>query len=112
MRLETEIAMNDGGPYEMEAAVAALDALHSALTDDLEELETRIRMEAHSIIFAPVQDTPRMTQYHEARTALHSALASIAEVLGWIQWKSEEEPDGELAVALSPLPTSGGYWIH
>jgi chromosome segregation ATPase len=101
MRLETEIAMNDGDPYEMDAAVAALDALHSALTDDLEELEARIRTEDHSI-----------TQYQEARTSLHSALASIAEVLGWIQWKTEEEPDGELAVALLPLPTSGGYLIH
>ena len=113
MRLETEIAMNNGDPYEMDAAVAALDALHAALTDDLEELEARIRMEDHSIILAePVQDTSRMAEYHEARTALLSALASIAEVLGWIQWKSEDEPDGELAVALLPLPTSGGYLIH
>lgn len=91
--------MNNGDPYEMDAAVAALDALHSALTDDLEELEARIRMEDPS-------------KYHEARTALHSALASIAEVLGWIHWKSEDEPDGELAVALLPPPTSGGYLIH
>jgi hypothetical protein len=113
MRLETEIAMNNGDPYEVDAAVAALDALHAALTDDLAELEARIRMEDHSIhLAAPVQDTPQMSQYHEARTALHSALASIAEVLGWIQWKTEDEPDGELAVALLPRPTSGGYLVH
>jgi hypothetical protein len=113
MRLETEIAMKNGDHYETDAVVAALDALHSALTDDLEELEARIRAEDHSIILAaPVQDVPPMTQYHEARTALHSALASIAEVVGWIQWKTEDEPDGELAVALLPRPTSGGYLIH
>jgi hypothetical protein len=101
MRLETEIAMKNGDQYEMDAVVAALDALHSALTNDLEELEARIRTEDRST-----------TQYHEARTSLHSALASIAEVLGWIQWKTEDEPDGELAAALLPLPTSGGYLIH
>lgn len=105
--------MNNGDHYEMDAVLAALDALHSALTDDLEDLEARIRMEDHSImIAAPVEDTPRMTEYHEARTALHSALASIAEVLAWIHWKSEDEPDGELAVAHLPRPTSGGYLIH
>jgi hypothetical protein len=97
----------------MDAVVAALEALHSALTDDLEELEARIRKEDHSILFsASAQDTPQMSEYSEARTSLHSALASIAEVLGWIQWKTEDEPDGELAVALLPLPTSGGYLVH
>jgi predicted nucleic acid-binding Zn-ribbon protein len=97
--------------YETEDAVEVLDALHSALTSDLQDLETRIAaLDAGAN--AATQDRQAMAQYRDARTALHSGLASIAEVLGWIEWKTEQEPDGEVAVAVQPLPTLRGYLVH
>lgn len=97
--------------YDADDVESALHVLHSALTDDLEELEARIRS-ASQTVAGPAQADPAISEYHVARTALHSGLASIAEVLGWIQWKTEDEPDGEVAVALQPLPTLRGCSIH
>lgn len=102
----------DREPYDADDVEAALHVLHSALTDDLEVLEARIRAVARTMTAVPTQAEPEMSEYHAARTALHSGLVSIAEVLGWIQWKTEEEPDGEVAVALQPLPTLRGCSIH
>lgn len=106
--------MNDENSYDMDDAIAAMQALHAALTYDLEEVETKIRALGHSITIEPVNtpDADEVAKYYEARTGLHSGLASIAEVLAWIEWKTEEEPEGEVAVATQPLPTLRGYSIH
>jgi hypothetical protein len=96
-------AMNEES-YDMDDAVAAIEALHDALTSDLEELETRIRALGDS--------NPEVSEYVEARASLHSGLASIAEVLAWIQLKTEEDPEGDVAVALQPLPKLRGCVIH
>lgn len=106
------IVMNDGESYDMDDAVAALQALHAALTCDLEELETKILALGYSTIVASMPDNQKIAEYHEARAALHSGLSSIAEVLAWIQWKTEEDPEGDVAVAIQPLPTLRGYSIH
>jgi Mg2+ and Co2+ transporter CorA len=98
--------------YDMDDAVAAIEALHDALTSDLEELETRIRALGHSILLVPESDNPEVSEFFEARASLHSGLASIAEVLAWIQLKTEEDPEGEVATALQPLPKLRGCVIH
>lgn len=98
--------------YDMDDAVAAIEALHEALTSDLEEVEMRIRAQAHSIVLVPEPDNLEISGYYEARTSLHSGLASIAEVLAWIQLKTEDDPEGDVAVALQPLPKVRGYVIH
>jgi hypothetical protein len=103
--------MNNAEIYETDDVVAVLDALHCALTIDLKELETRISALA-GIQAMSQRDKNEMAQCCDARTGLHSGLASIAEVLGWIEWKTEEEPDGEVSVALQPLPTLRGYLVH
>ena len=104
--------MDDGELYETADVVEAMQALHSALTDDLEDLEKRICAIARADTAASAHEAQDMTEYYDARTALHSGLASITEVLGWIQWKTEEEPEGDIAVALQPLPTLRGCSVH
>lgn len=98
--------------YDMDDAVAAIEALHDALTCDLEELETRIRAQGYSIVLVREPDNVEIAEYYEARASLHSGLASIAEVLAWIQLKTEEDPEGDVAVALQPLPKVRGCVIH
>src|SRR5438128_523790 len=93
--LETGIGMNDLDVYDMDDAVAALEALHCALTYDLKVLEARIRKEQLPFTDAAAPDEHQVTSHDEARTLLHSGLASITEVLGWIQWKTEEDPEGD-----------------
>jgi hypothetical protein len=100
---------------EVDDVEAALQVLHSELSEDLEQLEARIRagtppMKAITPVSAQAEST--MSEWHAARTALHSGLESIAEVLGWIQLKTEEEPEGAVAIALQPLPTLRGWSIH
>jgi hypothetical protein len=108
---ETGHSMENAEIYEVEDAVTVLDALHCALTSDLKELEARIATLAGTDGMTDC-DTDEMAQCCEARTALHSGLASIAEVLGWIEFKTEEEPEGEVAIAIQPLPTLRGYRVH
>lgn len=98
--------------HDADDVEAALHALHSALTDELEDLEAKMRSAIRSMTAVPAQGEADLSEYHVARTALHSGLASIAEVLAWIQWKTDEAPDGEVAVSLVPLPTLRGYSIH
>ncbi|NIA53532.1 hypothetical protein HAV22_07680 [Massilia sp. TW-1] len=98
--------------YDMDDAVAAIQALHDALASDLEELEMRIRALDHAIVLVPEPDNLEVSEYYEARASLHSGLASIAEVLAWIQLKTEEDPEGDVAVALQPLPKLRGCVIH
>ncbi|MFS2017698.1 hypothetical protein ACEN88_14080 [Massilia sp. CT11-108] len=98
--------------YDMDDAVAAIEALHDALACDLEELETRIRALGHSVLLVPEPGNPEVSEFFEARASLHSGLASIAEVLAWIQLKTEEDPEGEVATALQPLPKLRGCVIH
>jgi hypothetical protein len=104
--------MNNAQTYETDDAVEVLDALHCALTSDLEELEARIGALDSGATPMSEHDKQAMAQCRDARTALHSGLASIAEVLGWIEWKTEQEPDGDIALARQPLPTLRGYLIH
>jgi len=106
--------MNNETIYDMDDAVAALEALHAALTYDLEDVEAKIRALDHTILIrpGPTPDAAVVAGYHEARTALHSGLASIAEVLAWIACKTEDDPEGDVAVATQPLPTLRGYSIH
>jgi hypothetical protein len=104
--------MNEAISYDMDDAVAAMEVLHAALTDDLHELETKILALGHSVTAVPIPDDRDIADYHAARAALHSGLASIAEVRAWIQWKTEEDPEGDVAVAVQPLPTLRGCSIH
>lgn len=92
--------------------LAALDALHSALTDDLEQVEARIAAAGHAPAMPVPPESGDIAELLEARTGLHGGLASIAEVLGWFQWKIEQDAEGEVAVSIQPLPTLRGCSVH
>lgn len=104
--------MDDAISYDMDDAVAAMEVLHAALTFDLKELEAKILALGHSVAAVPVSDDRELADYYATRASLHSGLASIAEVLAWIQWKTEEDPEGDVAIAIQPLPTLRGCSIH
>lgn len=105
MTVETEV-------YDTDDAVTLLQALHAALSADLDILETRIRALARQ---AP-GDADKMSQeqaaFFEARTGLHSGLASITEVLAWIEWKIEEDPEGDIATVMQHPSELRGCVIH
>jgi hypothetical protein len=105
-------SMNNTQIYETADTVEVLDALHCALSTDLADLEAQIAALDSGMCEPSASDEHASTQYRHARTALHSGLASIAEVLGWIEWKTEQEPDGAIAIAVQALSTSRGYLVH
>lgn len=84
---------------DLELAASALDALYSELRADLGALEGQIDAGSH--------DHAELADMQTARTALHSGMASIQEVLGWLLWV-EEEAD----CAQRPLPAPHGVPIH
>jgi hypothetical protein len=92
--------------------VITLQALHSALSSDLDDLERRIRALARHGQGDSDKLSQEMAALCEARTGLHSGLASIAEVLAWIEWKTEEDPEGEVATVLQNMPALRGCVIH
>jgi hypothetical protein len=97
---------------DTEMVVTVLEALQDEMTADLAALESRIRAAPDAIRIAPVQDSSELEELRTARTALHSGLASIREVLGWIEWMTEKDPEGETSIAAQPLPTVLDFPIH
>lgn len=95
--------MSNAEQGEMEIAACALEALYSEMHADLGTLDGRI----DSLCGDGTADTAELADMHTARTALHSGMASIQEVLGWLQWI---DPDAVLAVR--PLPTLRSGAIH
>lgn len=103
--------MEDMDNCDTEMVVAVLEALREEMAADLDDMERRIRgMPEASQIDPPPGG--QLEELRTARVALHSGLASIREVLGWIEWITEKDPEGETAVAAQPLPTVLGYPIH
>jgi hypothetical protein len=104
--------MNELDICDTEAVVVVLQALQEELTADLGDLERRIRAVPDDTRIDLPPDGGELDELRSARTALHSGLASIREVLGWIEWITEKDPEGETAVAAQPLPTTLGFPIH
>ena len=97
---------------DTEMVVTVLEALQEEMTADLADLEGRIGAVPEGIWIAPAYNSGELEELRTARTALHSGLASIREVLGWIAWITEKDPEGETSVAAQPLPTELGFPIH
>lgn len=102
--------MNDMDLCDTEIVVTVLQALQDEMTADLADLESRIGTGRGAIRIDPADGD--LEELRTARIALHSGLASIREVLGWIEWITETDPEGETAVAAQPLPTALGFPIH
>lgn len=97
---------------DTEMVVTVLEALQEEMTADLGDLEGRIRAIPEVIQLSPEHVSGELAELRTAVTALHSGLASIREVLGWIEWMAEKDPEGETSIAAQPLPTALGFPIH
>ena len=104
--------MNDMDMCDTELVVTVLQALQEEMTADLADLEHRIGTVPDAIRVDPPHAGGELDELRTARTALHSGLASIREVLGWIEWITEKDPEGETSIAAQPLPTALGFPIH
>ncbi|TFW20808.1 hypothetical protein E4L96_09920 [Massilia arenosa] len=90
-------------------ALAGLNALRSAMTDDLEDVES----------YLDQADAPRdpaaeadLAVYHVMRASLYSGLACINEVLGWVKLLADSAPEGEFSETLKALPPVPVFSIH
>ena len=98
--------MNNTERGDVEIATCALEALYSEMHADLGTLDGQIdslREEGGEA----ATHTAELAEMHTARTALHSGMASIHEVLGWLLWV-----DPDAAAAMRPLPQLRGVPIH
>jgi hypothetical protein len=93
-------------------AVSSMQALRSAMTVDLDDIEQRIE----SLSSSPWTDSEsaieEMKVYCVARAALYSGLASINEVLGWVHLMAEKDAEGNVSEAVKMLPTVAVFSIH
>ncbi|QGZ40454.1 hypothetical protein IP92_03324 [Pseudoduganella flava] len=94
--------MSDTERDEMEIAACALEALYAEMHADLGTLDGQIDSWS-----ADAVDTAELAELHTARTALHSGMASIQEVLGWLLWV-----DPDAAPTVRPPPLLRGAAIH
>jgi hypothetical protein len=98
---------------EADAAMSSMQALHSAMTLELGTIEQRIEALAASAASAEyVAGNEEMSVYDVTRAALYSGLASINEILGWVQLLTEKDPEGNVFESVKALPTVTVFSIH
>jgi hypothetical protein len=93
-------------------AVSSMQALRIALTDDLDDIESRIHELAQSPAATSDSGMSEMQIYCAARAALYSGLASINEVLGWVRLITAKDSEGNAAAIVESLPTMPVFSIH
>ncbi|QBE62273.1 hypothetical protein [Pseudoduganella lutea] len=104
--------MNEADLSDTEMVVTVLQALQEEMTADLADLESRIREGTGDIRAEATDGDGEQAELRTARTAIHSGLASIREVLGWIEWIAETDPESKVSIAAQPLPTELTFPIH
>lgn len=112
--------MNELEKRDTDMVMTVLEALQAEMTADLDDLQNEIRSVGEAVEAGAEtggeSGTESLDDLLAARTALHSGLASIREVLGWIDWiterKEEEEAEGDSTMATLPLPSALGFPIH
>lgn len=85
-------------------AVSSMRALRMTLTDDLDDIEDSIYELSQSGRADAENGLDELRVYCVARAALYSGLASINEVLGWVNLMAEKDPAGTAADLLQSLP--------
>jgi hypothetical protein len=110
------IRMSEMEKHDTDMVMTVLEALQAEMTADLDELQNEIRSAGEAAGTGPDDGPGNLGDLMAARTALHSGLASIREVLGWIDWiterDAEQEAEGSNAVVTLPLPSALGFPIH
>lgn len=82
-------------------AVSSMRALRLAMTNDLDDVENSIFDLAQS----GHTESEELRVYCVTRAALYSGLASINEVMGWINLMAEKDPEGNSSEIFKSLPT-------
>jgi hypothetical protein len=95
-----------------DAAMSSMQALHSAMTLDLGDIEQRMETLAESPTAHSAFGIEEMSVYYVARAALYSGLASINEILGWVHLMTEKDSEGNVSDAVKSLPTVPVFSIH
>ena len=93
-------------------AMSSMQALRSAMTVELEDVENCMQELSNSSDANSDDAIDEMAVYCAARTALYSGLASINEVLSWVHLMTEKGPDGNTAEVVRSLPTIQTFSIH
>jgi hypothetical protein len=93
-------------------AVTSMQALRIGLTEELDDIETRIHELAQSPLVNSDSGISDMQVYYVARAALYSGLASINEVLGWVRLMAAQDSEGNVAEVVKSLPTVPVFSIH
>lgn len=104
-----------GGINNSEAgyAVSSMKALQSALTEELEDIESRIgALSDDNLPLSPDEAKEEVKICYVARAALFGALASINEVLGWVHLMAERDSNGNVAEVIRALPIVPVFSIH
>jgi hypothetical protein len=91
-------------------AMSSMQALRSAMTVDLEDVESRMQELSNSSLSNSAID--EMAVYCATRMALYSGLASIKEVLGWVHLMTEKDSNGNTAEVVRSLPTIQTFSVH
>ena len=98
---------------EAEDAVSSMKALQSVLTEELEDIESRIgELTEDDLALSPGEADEEVKICCVARAALFSALASINEVLGWVHLMAERDSNGNVAEVIRALPIVPAFSIH
>ncbi|WP_338758839.1 hypothetical protein [Massilia sp. METH4] len=104
--------MNELEKHDTDSVMAVLAALQAEMAADLDELQNEIRVVAEAEGNAPESGDSTLSELLAARTALHSGLASIREVCGWIDWIMERDAEEDATPVTMPLPGALGSPIH
>lgn len=98
---------------EAEEAVSSMKALQFALTEELEDIESRIdALAKDDLPFSPNEAVEELKICCVARAALFGALASINEVLGWVHLMAERDSNGNVTEVIRALPIVPAFSIH
>src|SRR5437762_931498 len=102
-----KIGLEDAGD-----AVSSMQSLRLAMTADLDDIESRIEALADSPLADSETGIDEMAVYYVMRASLYSGLASINEVLGWVQLMTEKDSEGNLSDTVKSLPSVPVFSIH
>lgn len=97
---------------DADAAMSSMQALHSAMTLDLDDIEQRMALLADSAAASSASGIDEMSVYYVARAALYSGLASINEILGWVHLMTEKDSEGNVREEVRSLPIVPVSSIH
>jgi len=97
---------------DADAAMSSMQALQSAMTLDLDDIEHRMALLADSAAASSPTGIEEMSVYYVARAALYSGLASISEILGWVHLMTEKDSEGNVREEVRSLPIVPVFSIH